>query len=176
MNIDIVEIVDKYQSALKAWGRIYCSDRVWIDGLQWNEPPEEQKKKLKAAEEALKGVEPIFHGSDREAYDRVRQSIGLYKNIRVQHKKLDNSPLYGAVWLILSIIQDHTGKKLEIYPSKGKDTAPGADIILEILKIVGCPKEILPAPSSIRKLVGTVRDLETTDHYLLMSNPPRVNH
>ena len=49
---------------------------------------------------------------------------------------------------------------------------PDADIILDILKIIGCPKDILPSPSSIRKLVDAVRDLETHQHYLLMSNPP----
>lgn len=175
MDINVVEIVDKYRDALKTWGRIYCSDRVWIDGFRWNEQPAEQKKKLKSAEEALKSVEPIFHGSDQEAYDRVVQHIRFYKDFHIQRKRLDNSPLYGAVWLILSIIQDYTEEKLAVdHKAVDQNTYPGADIILDILKIIGCPKDILPSPSSIRKLVGIVRDLEIHPHYLLLSNPPKT--
>ena len=172
MDIDINIIVAKYADALTAWGRIYCSDRVWIDGFRWNAQPAEQKKKLKSAEEALKGVEPIFHGSDKEAYDRVMQHIRFYTDFHIQRKRLDNSPLYGAVWLILSIIKDHTGGTLGVSQQAEDTPYPDADIILDILKIIGCPKDILPSPSSIRKLVDAVRDLETHQHYLLMSNPP----
>ena len=82
MDIDTKEIVNKYADALAAWGRIYCSDRVWIDGSRWDAQPKEQREKLNAAEESLKGVEPIFHGSDKEAYDRVMQHISFYKSIR----------------------------------------------------------------------------------------------
>ncbi len=174
MDIDINKIVAKYADALAAWGHIYCSDRVWIDGFRWNAQPVEQKKKLKSAEEALRGVEPIFHGSDKEAYDRVMQHISFYKTFHIQRKRLDNSPVYGAVWLILSIIKDHTGGTLGVSHRAEDNTYPDADIILDILKIIGCPKDILPSPSSIRKMVDTVRDLEIHQHNLLMSNPPKT--
>ena len=173
MDIDTKEIVNKYADALAAWGRIYCSDRVWIDGSRWNAQPKEQQEKLNAAEESLKGVEPIFHGSDKEAYDRVMQHISSYKSLHIKRKRLDNSPVYGAVWLILSIVEDYTGK-LGMRHKYEDNSFHSADIILDILKIIGCPKEILPSPPSIKKLVGTVRDLEIHPHYLLTSNPPKI--